>query len=286
MEEEAAPPPEAVRRGMSSAIVAVVAVVVFVAGFFGGIFAGPVLFPPAAPGTLLVGTNTPFTPFEYRDAEGELVGFTIDLVEEIGLRAGKTIVWSDYTDWTVLLVAGKEGTVDMIASSMTITAERDLVYDFSTSYYSANQAVLVHEDSTFTCADKECSATDVQGKSYAVQTGTTSHIWIEDNFDLQCSTTGPLFCFEDVASVINKVKTKGADMAIMDLPAAVSFADVPANDIKAVGKIVTDELYGFAVQEGDPLEILALINPIVQDLVDEGFIVQLALDWEVPSEVP
>ncbi|MFQ5837887.1 MAG: transporter substrate-binding domain-containing protein [Thermoplasmata archaeon] len=289
MAEEGAPPPGAIRGGISTVVFGIVVVVVFVLAFFVGAFASPALFPPAAPtlgDEIIVGTNTPFQPFEFRDEEGNLVGFTIDLVEEIGQRVGKTIVWSDYTDWTVLLEAGKQGSVNMIASSMTITAERDEVYDFSTSYYSANQAALVHKDDTFTCPGKECTADDVKDKTYAVQTGTTSHIWIKDNFNIDCSTTGPLFCFDDVTSVINKVKTKGADMAIMDLPAAVSFAADPANEIKAVGKIFTNEQYGMAVQEGDPLGILPLINPVIQDLIDEGFIAQLEADWGVPSEVP
>ncbi|MEE9174178.1 MAG: transporter substrate-binding domain-containing protein, partial [Thermoplasmata archaeon] len=154
MAEGGAPPPAAMRGGVSTGIVATIAVVLLVVGFVGGIFAGPLILAPTAPvlgDSIVVGTNTPFAPFESRDEDGNLVGFTIELVEEIGSRIGKTIVWSDYTDWDTLLAAGEVGAVNMIASSMTITAARDEVYDFSTSYYSANQAVLVHTTSTLTC---------------------------------------------------------------------------------------------------------------------------------------
>lgn len=284
-----APPPEAMRRGVSTGILAVSVVVVFVVGFVGGLFVSPAIFPTTPPtlgDTIVVGTNTPFTPFEFRDAEGNLVGFTIDLVEEIGDRAGLTIQWSDYTDWDTLLAAGATGAVNMIASSMTITEERDEVYDFSEWYYSANQGVLVHKDDTMTCPSKTCTVDDLEGLTWVVQTGTTSNDWVRDNLGEDCATTGPLFCFDDVPSVINKVKEQGADVAIMDLPAAVSFAAVPANDVKAIGKIVTDELYGMAVEEGDPLGILAIINPIITALRDEEWIEDLALQWDVPVEVP
>ncbi len=271
---------------MGTGIVAIIAVVVLVVGFVGGIFAAPVIFPSASPDVLVVGTNTPFAPFEFRNEDGALVGFTIELVEEIASQAGRTVEWRDFNVWESLLLAGQTGAVDMIASSMTITVARDVVYDFSSTYYSANQAALVHTSSTLTCADKTCTASDLQGLTWVVQTGTTSNDWVRDTLGEDCATGGPLFCFGDVATVISTVKTGGADVAIMDLPAAVTFADQPANELVAVGKIVTDELYGMAVEEGDPLGILPLINPIITQLVSEGFIEALAAEWGIPTEVP
>ncbi len=286
MAEGGAPPPEAMRSGMGTGIVAVIAVVVLVVGFVGGLFASPLILPPTSPEVLVVGTNTPFEPFEYREENGALVGFTIDLVEEIASRAGRTVEWRDFNVWETLLAAGQAGAVDMIASSMTITVARDAVYDFSSSYYSANQAVLVHTSSTLTCADKICTASDLQGLTWVVQTGTTSNDWVRDNLGQDCATGGPLFCFGDVANVIQTVKTGGADVGIMDLPQAVTFASNPTNELVAIGKIVTNELYGMAVEEGDPLGILPLINPIIEQLVSEGFIEALAVEWGVPTEVP
>ena len=291
MAEGGAPPPEAMRGGMGTGIVATIAVVLLVVGFVGGIFAGPVIFPsttapPVLGDSIVVGTNTPFEPFEFRDPDGNLVGFTIELVEEIGSRIGKTIIWSDYTDWDTLLAAGEVGAVNMIASSMTITATRDMVYDFSTSYYSANQAVLVGTGSTLTCADKTCSASDLTGLTWVVQAGTTSNDWVRDNLGMDCATGGPLFCVGDVPTVIQTVQSGGADVAIMDLPAAVAQANDPDNNLKAIGKIVTNELYGMAVQEGDPLGILPLISPVIQQLLDEGFIEALAVEKGIPTEVP
>ncbi len=270
---------------MGTGIVAVIAVVVLVVGFVGGYFTAQV-FQPTSPEVLVVGTNTPFAPFEFRDENGALVGFTIELVEEIASRAGRTVEWRDFNVWETLLAAGQAGAVDMIASSMTITVARDAVYDFSSSYYSANQAALVHTSSTLTCADKTCTASDLQGLTCVVQTGTTSNDWVRDILGEDCATGGPLFCFGDVATVIQTVKTGGADVAIMDLPAAVTFAGTPANELVAIGKIVTNELYGMAVEEGDPLGILPLINPIIERLVSEGFIEALAAEWGVPTEVP
>ncbi|MEE9164538.1 MAG: ABC transporter substrate-binding protein [Thermoplasmata archaeon] len=295
MAEGGAPPPGAMRGGVGTGVVATIAVVVLVVGFVGGIFAAPVIFPPdTAPppeppvlgDSIVVGTNTPFAPFEFRDLDGILVGFTVDLVEEVGSRAGLTIIWNDYTDWDTLLAAGEVGAVNMIASSMTITEARDVVYDFSTSYYSANQAVLVHTSSSLTCSGKTCTATDLEGLTWVVQTGTTSMLWVNDVLGEECATGGPLFCFDDVPTVITTVRTGGADVAIMDLPPAVTFAGQPANELVAIGKIVTNELYGMAVEQGDPLGILPIINPIIQALESEGFILNLAELWGVPTEVP
>ena len=274
---------------MGTGIVAVIAVVVLVVGFVGGLFAAPAIFPTAPPtlgDSIVVGTNTPFAPFEFRDADGNLDGFTITLVEEIGSRIGKTVVWSDYPVWETLLAAGQQGAVNMIASSMTITAERDEVYDFSVSYYSANQAALVRDTSTLTCPGKTCTATELSGLTWVVQTGTTSNDWVRDNLGEDCTTGGPLFCVGDVPTVISTLQQGGAAVAIMDLPSAVTFANDPSNNLVAIGKIVTGELYGMAVQEGDPLGILPLINPVLEQLLSAGFIETLAVTWDIPTEVP
>ncbi len=280
------PPPEAARRGISSTVFGIVIAVVFVLAFFVGAFASPTLFPQPEPGTLLVGNNPPFRPFSYLDENNNHVGFIIDLVEEFGKRAGYIIVWSFNPDWDAILFAGETGAIQMIGDAMTITPEREEKYDFSLFWYTANQAVLVHQDSTLTCPDKTCTAADLEGLTWVVQTGTTSNDWVRDNLGEDCQTAGPLFCFDDVPSVINKVKTGGAQAAIMDLPAAVSFAAVPENQIKAIGKIVTGEQYAFAVQEGDPFEILPVLNPILQEMKDDGYLASLEEKWEIPSEIP
>src|SRR5256884_4850162 len=102
------PPPEAARgaKGISVVITVVIAVVPFVAGLGLGYFIAPT--PATGPPRLLLGTNTPFPPFEYYNntTSGRvLVGFDIELIQTLVTRSGYSYEWREYTDFTALLLA-------------------------------------------------------------------------------------------------------------------------------------------------------------------------------------
>src|SRR5438309_11095742 len=96
------PPPEAARgaKGISVVITVVIAVVTFVAGLSLGYFIAPT--PATGPPRLLLGTNTPFPPFEYYNntTSGRvLVGFDIELIQTLVTGSGDRSEWQRYTDF-------------------------------------------------------------------------------------------------------------------------------------------------------------------------------------------
>src|SRR5207244_12013190 len=93
------PPPEAARgaKGISVVITVVIAVVTFVAGLGLGYFIAPT--PATGPPRLLLGTNTPFPPFEYYNntTSGRvLVGFDSELIQTLVPRSGYSYEWRAY----------------------------------------------------------------------------------------------------------------------------------------------------------------------------------------------
>src|SRR5437870_6993607 len=118
-----APPAEAMRgaKGVSAVIAVVIAVVTFLAGLgIGAYFLAPA--PVTGPPRLLLGTNTPFPPFEYYNnttSGRALVGFDIELVQTLVTRSGYTYEWRDYTDFTALLLAAGSNGVDIPIAAIT-----------------------------------------------------------------------------------------------------------------------------------------------------------------------
>ncbi len=88
-----------------------------------------------AAGVIRIGVDDAFPPMEYRDEKGNLIGFDVDLANEIGRRLGGVdIVWVP-TAWDGgVILALQSGKFDMIQSALTITDERAEKIDFSPPY--------------------------------------------------------------------------------------------------------------------------------------------------------
>lgn len=281
----AIPPAEAIKgisKGLYTATVVVVAVVALVAGL--GL--SPMLFPakPApAPGTpgapLLIGTNTPFPPFEYTDANGTVIGFTMDLIKSVLDRTNRTYIVRDFRDWDALLAAVQFEGVDLVASSVTssgtVGAARNETMSFSSPYFESDQAVLVRKAETrVTCPSTGCEAGNLGGLSVAVQGGTTSDYWVADN--LPNATVSK---FPDVTQVLQALKASSVDMVVIDKPAGEAFASASPNDYKVVGAIETNELYAFAVPKNDPKHLLTSINSELARMRQDGTYDRILATW-------
>lgn len=236
---------------MSKTVVVVAVLVVAVAAFLGGLGVGNVLFskaPPLPP--LVIGTNTPFKPFEYRDASNKLVGFDVDLATEVALRMGFTAVWKDFQDWDAFLLAVQYGGVDMGASSITssgdIGTQRNATFYFSAYYYIANQGVLAKASDTLACATSGCTPTDLGGIKVAVQRGTSSDFWVDDNLVTAGLTLETdVSKFNDVQSVLLALNQGSVRIVVIDKPVAES-AVASNSQLKLAGTIITNEQYSFA----------------------------------------
>src|SRR6266550_4470471 len=100
-------------------------------------------------GKLLAGVKLDTPPFGSLDDKNEPAGFDIDLVRKIGARIGVPVELVKVTSATriPLLVSGN---VDLVAASMTHTRERDRAIDFSITYYTGGQSLMVPQASVIT----------------------------------------------------------------------------------------------------------------------------------------
>lgn len=88
----------------------------------------------AASGKLLVGTNVPYTPAEFRDPQGRIVGFDIELIDAVAQELGLTTQIEDDDDFADLLPAVRSGNYDAVVAYLTTTQEREQVVDMLTYY--------------------------------------------------------------------------------------------------------------------------------------------------------
>ena len=226
-------------------------------------------------GKLTVCTHLPYEPFQYNEG-GEIVGFDVDLMdlvaEDLGLE--QTIVNTPFeTIETGQAMA--TGKCDIAAAGMTITEERDEVIDFSDPYFNATQALLTKEGAGYD------SLESLEGRTLGVQIGTTGQEYAEDN----APEGVELKVFEDLALLLEAVKSGSVDAAINDNTVLVGYAEENP-DTEMTVEFDTGEQYGFGVAEGENAELLDAVNQTLAESHEDGTYEELFKKYFPTLDVP
>lgn len=126
---------------------------------------------------LKIGTEGAYPPFNNLTADGQLVGFDIDIAKALceEMKADCEFVTQDWDGIIPALIAGN---FDAIIASMSITEERKLKVDFSEKYYNTPPAIAVAKDSKIAGV----TAADLAGKAIGAQSSTTHSNYAEAKF--------------------------------------------------------------------------------------------------------
>lgn len=211
------------------------------------------------PGTLTVCSDIPYPPFEFEDANGEYIGFDIDLLgaiaKKLDLKLSVQDVGFDALQSGTTLAAG---TCDVGASAMTITEERKANLDFSDPYVDSLQSLLVRADSGIESID------DLAGKNVGVQQGTTGEAYATEN-----APDATLVQYPSDGELWPAIQAGQIDAILQDQPVNyVHEQDDPA--YKIVETYETDESYGFAFAKGEKDALVEAVNGALQELKDDG----------------
>lgn len=220
---------------------------------------------------LKVGTSAGFPPFEY--VEGStLVGIDIDLMEAIGDILGYKIEWTDIA-FDSLGPALQTGKIDVIAAAMTIREDRQKWADFSTSYWGADQAIIVAKDS-------DLNAVEALSGDYkvGVQSGTTGEDWVADNIiGKGLMPANKLLHYDTYLISVKELNIGGVDSVVLDTPVAETFAKL--EPVKVIGIFVTGENYGLAVKKGRS-DLLNELNSAFSQLLQSGAWDEIVLKYQ------
>jgi polar amino acid transport system substrate-binding protein len=216
-------------------------------------------------GKLLAGVKLDTPPFGFLNDKNEPVGFDIDLVRKVGERIGVPVELVKVTSPTriPLLVSGN---VDLVAASMTHTRERDRVIDFSITYYTGGQSLLVP------MASPIGGVKDLAGKEVAVQQGTT----LERNI-AAAAPTAKVVAFRDYNSAWLALAQGRVAALTGSLQILQGFMRDNPN-FKIVGDPFSVEPFGIGVRQGDS-DLRDEINFVLQDLWTSGQYTTLYRKW-------
>lgn len=218
---------------------------------------------------IVVASDCTWPPMEYVDENKNIVGFDIDLVNEVAKAAGFEVEIKN-TAWDGIFAGLAAGNYQAIASSVTITDERKATMDFSEPYVNAGQVLVVRKDTTGVT-----TLADLVGKKAGGQIGTTGVIEIGKVKGVELKT------YDEVGLAYEDLANGNIDGVVADSPIAANFAlqnPKYKDKLMIVGKPFTDEWLGFAVKKGDAAT-LKLFNDGLAKVKSSGKLDELVKKW-------
>ncbi len=210
-----------------------------------------------AAGALRVGTEGTYAPFTYHDDTGALVGFDVEIAQEIAKRLGVTAQFVE-GPWDGLIAGIDANRYDVVINQVGITDARKEKYDFSEPYIASKAALIVRGDNT-----DITSFEALKGKK-AAQT-------ITSNFGKLAEASGaeivPTDGFDQSIALVVQGR---ADATIND---SLSFFDFkkqqPDANVKIAATQADADYSGVLLAKGKP-ELLAAINTALAELKADG----------------
>lgn len=208
---------------------------------------------------LVMGTNAEFPPYEYYDADGKtIIGIDAEIAKAVADKLGMKLVIKDMK-FDSLLTAVQSGSIDIVFAGLTVTDERKQSVNFTDTYATGIQAIIVPEGSDIKTAD------DLEGKKIGVQTGTTGDIYCTDDYGQENVKQ-----YDNGALAVAALKNGQIDCVVIDNEPAKQY--VKANQgLSILDTEYVQEDYAAAIAK-DNKELAEKVNKAMAELKADGTI--------------
>ncbi len=207
-------------------------------------------------GKLTLATNAEFPPYEYHDGD-KIVGIDMDIADAIAKKLGLEVQIEDIAFDSVILEV-TSGKADIGLAGISATDERKQSVDFSDTYTTSKQLIIVKDDSTIT------GSKDLEGKTVGVQTGTTGDILASDIKDVKPER------YDKGMDAVQALSQGKVDAVIIDSEVAKKFVE-ETSGLKVLDEAFADENYAIAIKKGNK-ELLDSVNKALSELKSDGTI--------------
>ena len=226
-------------------------------------------------GQLVMATNAEFPPYEYMEG-GEVVGIDAEIARAIAAKLNKELIIEN-VDFDSLIPGVSSGKYDFVMAGLTVTEERMNAVNFTQTYATGVQVIIVKEDSPITSADdlfKEGANTVI-----GVQLATTGDLYC--TWDIEDEGLGTVERYNKGADAVMALNTGKVDCVVIDNePAKVFVANNPG--LKILDTEYVTEDYAAAISKNNP-DLTEQIDEALGELIEDGT-VDAIIEKYIPAE--
>ena len=218
-------------------------------------------------GKLIMATNAAFPPYEYIEGN-QIVGIDAEIAGAIAAKLGLELQIDDM-EFDSIIESVKGGKADIGLAGMTVTEERKEVVNFTTSYATGVQVVIVAEGSAITTVDDLFA----EGANHliGVQRNTTGDLYT--TWDLEDAGMAQIDRYSKGADAVQALLTGKVDCVVIDNEPAKAF--VAANTgLKILDTEYILEEYAAAMSK-DNAELYEAVNKALEELIADGTVASI-----------
>ena len=219
-------------------------------------------------GKLTMATNATFPPYEMTTDAGDIEGIDVETAQAIADKLGLELQIDDM-EFDAALLSVQQGKADIVMAGVTVTDERKAVMDFSDSYATGIQSIIVTEGSDIASPD------DLAGKKIGTQRGTTGYIYCSDDFG-----DDAVVAYDNGLTAVQALNNGQVDAVVIDNAPAKEY--VAANPgLVILDTSYAEEDYAIGMAKGSSLE--AAVNAALEELKADGTL-QSIVDKYITAE--
>jgi len=219
-------------------------------------------------GKLIMSTNAEFPPYEMKDDNGEYIGIDVEIAAAIAEKLGLELEILD-VDFDAALLAVQQGKSDIVMAGVTVNDDRKLVMNFTNTYATGKQVIIVTENSDVTLDN-------LGEQMIGTQRATTGYIYASGDYGDDHVTA-----YDNGATAVQALKNGQVNCVIIDNAPAQEFVKAnPGLKILETEYVIED--YAIGVDKNNT-QLLDAINAALAELEADGTI-QTILDKYITAE--
>ncbi len=264
-------------------------IIVAIVAFAVGLFASPIVLPPKAAedtiwnrvtdsGTIIVGTEPGWPPYEFTDAQGNIVGFEVDIMNMIADELDLEVDWRDM-GFDAIILAVQAGDIDLGVSGFSVTSDRLEVMDFTMPHsITEGQIIMLQSKATekgITMLESPANLTDYD-ITCGAQVGTTQADELGDLAPAKRQT------YEDFLLALEAMKSGTVDSVYAETPITSDWIRTAEEKGEpAIVVVYKRPYYPVAfIAHKDADTLVAKINGALAEIIASGRLEELRQEWK------
>ena len=220
-------------------------------------------------GKLTMATNATFPPYEMTTDSGEIEGIDVDTAKAIAEKLGLELQIDDM-DFDAALLSVQQGKADIVMAGVTVTDERKAVMDFSDSYATGIQSIIVPNGSDIASPD------DLAGKKIGTQRGTTGYLYCSDDFGEDA-----VVAYDNGLTAVQALNNGQVDAVVIDNEPAKAYVESNPG-LKILDTSYAEEDYAIGMNKSNTA-LLEAVNAALEELKADGTL-QAIVDKYIKAE--